>query len=150
LTLVNGLVRAINHLGLGHVRTANMTGTVVCVGFAAVGVPVFSFLASGISASGVWLATFPGGSAGEGYLDPARLGRSHRPWVGPVLTTEALLLSTATAVAFATPGHARYAAIALRALVMGVRRSEVRKGEVRRPAVMELPATVLPPALPSG
>jgi hypothetical protein len=120
LTLVNGLVHAINHLGLGHIRTADTTGTAVSIGFAAVGVPVFSLLASG----------FP------------RV-------VGTALATETLLLSAATAAAVEAPGHMRFALIASRALVMGV-----RMGEARRAAVADMPMTApttMPaPALPSG
>ena len=35
LTVVTGLVDAISFLGLGHIFTANMTGNVVFLGFAA-------------------------------------------------------------------------------------------------------------------
>jgi uncharacterized membrane protein YoaK (UPF0700 family) len=37
LTAVSGLVDAVSYLGLGHVFTANMTGNVVVLGFAAAG-----------------------------------------------------------------------------------------------------------------
>ena len=39
LTVVTGLVDAISFLGLGHIFTANMTGNVVFLGFAAAGSP---------------------------------------------------------------------------------------------------------------
>jgi predicted GNAT family acetyltransferase len=42
LTLVSGLVDAVCYLGLGRVFTANMTGNVVVLGFAAAGAPGFS------------------------------------------------------------------------------------------------------------
>src|SRR5690242_8114445 len=42
LTLVSGLIDAVSYLGLGHVFTANMTGNVVVLGFAAAGAPGFS------------------------------------------------------------------------------------------------------------
>ncbi len=38
LTGVTGLVDAVSFLGLGHIFTANMTGNVVFLGFAAAGV----------------------------------------------------------------------------------------------------------------
>src|ERR1022692_4313140 len=46
LTLVSGLVDAVSYLGLGRVFTANMTGNVVVLGFAAAGAPGFSAPAS--------------------------------------------------------------------------------------------------------
>ena len=42
LTVTTGLVDAVSVLGLGRVFTANMTGNVVFLGFAAAGVPGFS------------------------------------------------------------------------------------------------------------
>lgn len=42
LTVVSGLIDAVSYLGLGHVFTANMTGNVVVLGFAAAGAPGFS------------------------------------------------------------------------------------------------------------
>src|SRR2546426_2711646 len=42
LTVVTGLVDAISFLGLGHIFTANMTGNVVFLGFAAGGAPGIS------------------------------------------------------------------------------------------------------------
>ena len=49
LTMVSGLVDAVSYLGLGRVFTANMTGNVVVLGFAAAGAPGFSFLANFLS-----------------------------------------------------------------------------------------------------
>ena len=51
LTVVSGFVDAVSFLGLGHVFTANMTGNVVLLGFAAAGAPGFSVAAS-LCASG--------------------------------------------------------------------------------------------------
>ena len=39
LTVVSGFVDAVSFLGLGHVFTANMTGNLVLIGFAAAGAP---------------------------------------------------------------------------------------------------------------
>ena len=55
LTVVSGFVDAVSFLGLGHVFTANMTGNVVLIGFAAAGAPGFSVAAS-LSALGAFLA----------------------------------------------------------------------------------------------
>jgi uncharacterized membrane protein YoaK (UPF0700 family) len=46
LTFVTGLVDAVSYLNLGHVFVANMTGNVVFLGFAVVGVRDFSVSAS--------------------------------------------------------------------------------------------------------
>src|SRR6266566_1919803 len=49
LTGVTGLVDAVSFLGLGHIFTANMTGNVVFLGFAAAGVPGLSVARSSTS-----------------------------------------------------------------------------------------------------
>jgi uncharacterized membrane protein YoaK (UPF0700 family) len=54
LTVVSGLVDAVSYLGLGHVFTANMTGNVVVLGFAAAGTPGFSVSAT-LTSPGVFL-----------------------------------------------------------------------------------------------
>ncbi|MHB1596138.1 MAG: YoaK family protein [Streptosporangiaceae bacterium] len=55
LTMVSGLTDAVSCLGFGHVFTANMTGNVVVLGFAAAGAPGFS--ATGcLTSSGCFLA----------------------------------------------------------------------------------------------
>ena len=46
LTVVSGFIDAVSFLGLGHVFTANMTGNVVLIGFAAAGAAGFSVAAS--------------------------------------------------------------------------------------------------------
>ena len=69
LTVVSGVVDAVSYLGLGHVFTANMTGNVVLVGFAAAGAPGFSVAAS-LTALGVFVI----GAAGGGrIIERARL-----------------------------------------------------------------------------
>jgi uncharacterized membrane protein YoaK (UPF0700 family) len=42
LTAVSGLIDAVTYLGIGRIFTANMTGNVVVLGFAAAGAPGFS------------------------------------------------------------------------------------------------------------
>ena len=46
LTVVSGFIDAVSFLGLGHVFTANMTGNVLLIGFAAAGAAGFSVTAS--------------------------------------------------------------------------------------------------------
>ncbi|WFE99122.1 YoaK family protein [Micromonospora sp. WMMD964] len=131
-TAVSGVIDAISYLGLGHVFTANMTGNVVILGFAAAGAPGFSVLGSLVS-----LAAFLLGAGVAGRLATIMgSGTPHRQlrWV---LGVELVLLAAATAVAFAT-SHAIVALIALTALAMGL-----RNGTVRKLAVPDVTTTVL-------
>ncbi|WP_282259801.1 YoaK family protein [Micromonospora sp. WMMD1155] len=131
-TAVSGVIDAISYLGLGHVFTANMTGNVVILGFAAAGAPGFSVLGSLVS-----LAAFLLGAGVAGRLATIMgSGTPHRQlrWV---LGVELILLAAATAVAFAT-SHAIVPLIALTALAMGL-----RNGTVRKLAVPDVTTTVL-------
>jgi uncharacterized membrane protein YoaK (UPF0700 family) len=132
VTAVSGLIDAVSYLGLGHVFTANMTGNVVIIGFAAAGVPGFSVLGSLVS-----LAAFLAGAVVAGRLETVmRRGDAPR-WLRRILVLETVLLAAATAVAFVA-SHAVYALIALIALAMGL-----RNGTVRKLAVPDVTTTVL-------
>ncbi|MGW9031764.1 YoaK family protein [Streptomyces sp. NPDC055722] len=120
-TAVSGLIDAVSYLGLGHVFTANMTGNVVIIGFAAAGVPGFSVLGSLVS-----LAAFLAGAVLAGRLKTVMRRGSAPHWLRRILVLETVLLAAATAVAFVA-GHAVYALIALIALAMGLRNATVRK-----------------------
>ncbi|SES02043.1 Uncharacterized membrane protein YoaK, UPF0700 family [Streptomyces sp. yr375] len=125
LTVVSGLIDAVSYLGLGHVFTANMTGNVVVLGFAAAGAPGFSIPHTATS-----LAFFLAGAASGGRLVRRPGGGSRRRWTRVTLAAEAVLLAGASAVAFATAEHDRhriYAVIALTAFAMGLRNATVRK-----------------------
>ncbi|MFE8017739.1 YoaK family protein [Streptomyces antibioticus] len=124
LTLVSGLIDAVSFLGLGHVFTANMTGNVVILGFAAAGAPGFTVRHTAIS-----LACFLVGAAAGGRLI-RRVGDSRRTGARATLAVEALLLAGAAAIAYAAPGRV-YAVIALTAFAMGLRNATVRKLAVR-------------------
>ena len=100
LTIISGLVDAVSYLGLGHVFTANMTGNVVLLGFAAAGASGFSAPACLTS-----LGAFLLGAAAAGRL-ARRLG-SRRRLLVIALTTEAVATGTAAAVAFAVTGSRR-------------------------------------------
>ncbi|MEU0434041.1 YoaK family protein [Streptomyces sp. NPDC006290] len=134
-TAVSGLIDAISYLGLGHVFTANMTGNVVIIGFAAAGVPGFSVLGSLVS-----LAAFLVGAVAAGRLETVMRHRPSSHWLRLTLVLEMVLLATATAVAFAASHavHAVHALIALTALAMGL-----RNGTVRKLAVPDVTTTVL-------
>ncbi|MFB7503949.1 YoaK family protein [Streptomyces broussonetiae] len=124
LTVVSGLIDAVSYLGLGRVFTANMTGNVVVLGFAAAGAPGFSVPHTATS-----LGCFLLGAATGGRL-AARVGKgSRRRWTRLTLIGEALLVAVSAAVAFAWP-HATgtvYALIALTGYAMGLRNATVRK-----------------------
>lgn len=132
VTAVSGLIDAVSYLGLGHVFTANMTGNVVIIGFAAVGVPGFSVLGSLVS-----LAAFLVGAGAAGRLETVMRRHTSAYWLRCVLLLEMLLLATATTVAF-TASHVVHGLIALIALAMGL-----RNGTVRKLAVPDVTTTVL-------
>ncbi|HEX3840780.1 MAG TPA: YoaK family protein [Acidimicrobiales bacterium] len=135
LTVVSGLVDAVSYLGLGHVFTANMTGNVVLLGFAAAGAPGFS-----ISASLASLGSFLVGAACAGRLTLHITSR--RQWLLTAMAVEGVFSGGAAAVASSTStigsGWPRYAVIALLAFAMGVRNSTIR-----RLAVPDVTTTVL-------
>lgn len=135
LTVVSGLVDAISYLGLGHVFTANMTGNVVLLGFAAAGAPGFSIPASLAS-----LGSFLVGAAGAGRIT-LHIG-SRRRWLLTAMAIEGGLAGGAAVVASSTStigsGWPRYAVIVLMAFAMGIRNSTIR-----RLAVPDVTTTVL-------
>lgn len=134
LTAVSGLVDAVSYLGLGHVFTANMTGNVVVLGFAAAGAPGFSASATATSL-GVFLA---GGVLG-GQL--ARRVPGRRRLLLAAMAAEAVAVGAAALIVFLAglaPGWQRLSAITFLALAMGI-----RNAAVRRLAVKDLPTTVL-------
>ncbi|WP_328434948.1 YoaK family protein [Streptomyces sp. NBC_00425] len=128
LTAMSGLIDAVTYLGLGHVFTANMTGNVVVLGFAAAGAPGFSVPHTATS-----LAFFLAGAATGGRI-ARRLGDgSRRAPARAMLITEALLLAVSAAVAAATSDDAPvtvYTVITLTAFAMGLRNATVRKLQV--------------------
>jgi uncharacterized membrane protein YoaK (UPF0700 family) len=135
LTVVSGLVDAVSYLGLGHVFTANMTGNVVILGFAAAGAPGFSIPASLAS-----LGSFLVGAACAGRMS-LYIG-SRRRWLLAAMAIEGVLAGGAALVASSTStigsGWPRYAVIVLMAFAMGVRNSTIR-----RLAVPDVTTTVL-------
>jgi uncharacterized membrane protein YoaK (UPF0700 family) len=128
LTLVSGLVDAVSYLGLGRVFTANMTGNVVVLGFAAAGAPGFSVTASLTS-----LAVFLVGAACGGRA--ARHISSRRRLLISAMIAEAILIGAAAVVAYLAStvgaGWGRYTVIAILALAMGMRNAVIRHLAVR-------------------
>lgn len=135
LTLVSGLVDAVSYLGLGRVFTANMTGNVVVLGFAAAGAAGFSATAT-ITSLGAFLA----GAVVAGRL--AGRSRDPRRLLVVTLTVEAVLVGTAALVSFlaqtTASGWARFTVIAILGLAM-----DMRNAAVRRLGVADLSTTVL-------
>ncbi|WP_133909805.1 YoaK family protein [Streptomyces sp. NBC_00582] len=125
LTGVSGLIDAISYLGLGRVFTANMTGNVVVLGFAAAGAPGFSARHCATS-----LAFFLAGAATGGRVVRRVGDGSRRTWARVTFAVEAVLLAAASAVAFVTAEHGRiriHLVIALTAFAMGLRNATVQK-----------------------
>jgi uncharacterized membrane protein YoaK (UPF0700 family) len=134
LTMLSGFIDAVSYLGLGHVFTANMTGNVAIVGFAAAGAPGFS-----VSASVTSLAAFLIGAVIAGRFNAALSSR--RPQVLTALSAEAVLLviaAVAASVVHVSGTGGRHLVIALVALAMGLRNATVRSL-----AVPDLTTTVL-------
>ncbi len=135
LTLVSGLVDAVSYLGLGRVFTANMTGNVVVLGFAAAGAAGFSVTAT-ITSLGAFLA----GAVAAGRA--ARRSRDTRRLFIAAMAAEAVLVGAAALISFlaatTATGWARYTVIAILGLAMGM-----RNAAVRRLGVADLTTTVL-------
>jgi uncharacterized membrane protein YoaK (UPF0700 family) len=136
LTVVSGVVDAVSYLGLGHVFTANMTGNVVLLGFAAAGAPGFSIPASLAS-----LGSFLVGAVCAGRITLHIASR--RRWLLAAMVTEGVLTGGAAAVSGTAngvigSGWVRYTVIALLAFAMGV-----RNATIRRLAVPDVTTTVL-------
>ncbi len=143
LTMTTGLVDAISVLGLGSVFTANMTGNVVFLGFAAVGTPGFSIVRS-LAA----LVAFLVGAVGGGCLATRLAAESRRRWLLSAAAIEAGVMLVAAVIALGydrttlEPVTGLYAMIVLTALAMGLRNATVRKL-----AVADLTISVLTLAL---
>jgi uncharacterized membrane protein YoaK (UPF0700 family) len=135
LTLLSGVVDAVCYLGLGRVFTANMTGNVVVIGFAAAGAPGFSIPASLTS-----LLVFLLGAVAGGRISQHLSQRSRA--LAVAIWCEAVFVGAAAIVAFAAStvasGWGRYTTIAILAFAMGI-----RNAVVRRLAVPDMTTTVL-------
>lgn len=137
LTAVTGVIDAVSFLALGRVFTANMTGNVVFMAFAAVGTPGLSLWRSGLA-----LVAFLVGAAIGGRIAQAHPGApSSRGPAIPFAIEAALLAVSACAslgVEGAEPAVYAGAVIALTALAMGI-----RNATVRRLAIPDMTTTVL-------
>jgi uncharacterized membrane protein YoaK (UPF0700 family) len=135
LTLISGLVDAVCYLGLGHVFTANMTGNIVVLGFAAAGAPGFSVPAC-LTSLGLFLV----GAVTGGRI--SQRVKRHSKQLSTAMLAEASFVAAAAIVAYLAPavshGWARYTVIAILAFAMGI-----RNAVIRRLAIPDMTTTVL-------
>ena len=128
LTVVSGIVDAVCYLGLGRVFTANMTGNIVVLGFAAAGAPGFSMSAS-LTSLGMFLV----GAVAGGRISKRIVSRSRL--LITAMVAEAILVGAAAVVSFlastVAAGWGRYTTIATLAFAMGGRNAVVRHLAVR-------------------
>ena len=128
LSVATGLVDAISVLGLGKVFTANMTGNIVFLGFAAAGTPDFHAVSYLVAIAAFLLGALVAGRTGK-----AQAAQPLRRWLLIAALVEAGLLWTAAIVAIdldiatQTPGTKLYAIIALTAVTMGFRNATIRQ-----------------------
>ncbi len=128
LSVATGLVDAVSVLGLGKVFTANMTGNVVFLGFAAAGTPGYHGLSYVIAIGAFLIGALAAGRTGNGLAD-----KPLRRWLIVAALVEAAMLWTAAWVAIGfdvasqTPGTRLYAIVALTAVAMGFRNATIRK-----------------------
>lgn len=131
LSVTTGLVDAASVLGLGRVFTANMTGNVVFLGFAASGAPGFKVAPYLIGIAFFLVGALVGGRAGR-----MQAGGSERRWLMGAAVFETLLLWIAAAMAIGydhqamAPEWRMFAIIALTAVAMGFRNATIRQLKV--------------------
>ena len=137
--MVTGLIDAVSFLALGHVFTANMTGNVVFLGFAAAGAQGLSVMRSGTA-----LLAFLAGAVIGGRMALHMAASPRHRWTGAAFGVETLLLLAATVVSVGSGSGSQiqtarlHAVIGLTGLAMGV-----RNGTVRKLGVPDLTTTVL-------
>lgn len=128
LSVGTGMVDAVSVLGLGKVFTANMTGNIVFLGFAAAGAPGFSPAPYVVAITAFLMGALIAGRTGR-----AHAGRSLRRWLLTAAVIEATLMWLAAAVALGfdvarqSPTVGLFAIIALTAVAMGFRNATIRQ-----------------------
>ena len=151
LSVTTGLVDAISVLGLGKVFTANMTGNIVFLGFAASGTPGFS-VAPYVFA----IAAFMVGALIAGRVGKYHAGSPLRRWLLTAASIEAALLWIAAGVAIGfdvatqSPGSSVNIIIALTGLAMGFRNATIRQLKVPDLTTTVLTLTITGLAADSG
>ena len=126
LTFSTGVIDAVSFLALGQVFTANMTGNVAILGFAA-----FSSDLS-VPRSLTALAVFLAGAMAAGRLVARTAGKPRNRWIVAAFAFEAVLVLACAVIARGTVSPVTqpakgYALIVLLAFAMGVRNATVRR-----------------------
>ncbi|MBO9575767.1 MAG: DUF1275 domain-containing protein [Sphingobium sp.] len=128
LSVTTGLVDAVSVLGLGKVFTANMTGNIVFLGFAAAATPGYQ-----VPPYLVAIGFFVVGALIAGWTGRVHAGRPLRRWLITASLIEAALLWGAAAIAIGydvahpSPTMQMFAIIALTAVTMGFRNATIRQ-----------------------
>jgi uncharacterized membrane protein YoaK (UPF0700 family) len=131
LSFTTGLVDAASVLGLGKVFTANMTGNVVFLGFAAARAPGFK-----VAPYLVAIASFMIGAVVAGRTGKAHVGASERRWliISAMVETALLWIAAVLAIGFdiaaQAPEARLYAIIAFTGVAMGYRNATIRQLKV--------------------
>lgn len=136
LSMTTGLIDAVSVLGLDKVFTANMTGNIVFLGFAAAGTAGFDIIPSLSALIAFTLGAFIAGHIGTRH-GSGPLGR----WLIIAALIETVLIWSAAVIALGfNPQQklAQCAIIALTALAMGF-----RNGTIRQLKVPDFTTTVL-------
>ncbi|QJU60680.1 DUF1275 domain-containing protein [Sphingomonas sp. AP4-R1] len=151
LSVTTGLVDAASVLGLGKVFTANMTGNVVFLGFAAAGTPGFR-----VAPFVIAILSFLVGALIAGRTARIYAGLSERRWLLTAALVETVLLWIAAFVARGfdvasqSPDPALFAIIALTGLAMGFRNATIRSLKVADLTTTVLTLTLTGIAADSG
>ncbi len=131
LSVTTGLVDAASVLGLGKVFTANMTGNVVFLGFAASGAPGFKILPFVAALASFMIGALVGGRTGKVHA-----GGSERRWLLTSAVVETALLWAAAIVALGfdvgtqSPEARLHLIIGLTGIAMGYRNATIRQLKV--------------------
>lgn len=137
LSVTTGMIDAISVLGLGKVFTANMTGNVVFLGFAAAGAEGFKPLPLATALASFLIGALIGGRAANWNR-----GKPLHHWLLTAAVIESLLIWAAAVAAIgsgvAAVGTVQLLMIALLGGAMGL-----RNGTVRRLGIPDLTTTVL-------
>jgi uncharacterized membrane protein YoaK (UPF0700 family) len=128
LTVTTGLIDAVSVLSLGHVFVANVTGTIVFIGFALADVPGFSIAGSLCALAGFLIASIVAGRTGRRSVNNRYRMLRNSAAAGLVLFLVAL------GITIAESGHpsGRSANVVLfvMALAMGAQNATVRRMSV--------------------
>jgi uncharacterized membrane protein YoaK (UPF0700 family) len=139
MTAVTGLVDAVSFLSLGHVFTANMTGNIVLLAFASMGVPQVSLAGSITALLGFLAGAVVGGRIMAGESAVQQLSAASSVFVLEIVFLVGATLAALGYSVVSSPHFLQlYAMIAFTAIAMGMRNAAVRKL-----AVPDLTTTVL-------